>query len=49
MTDGDYYAMEVMAALHRADGGLVRIGFLHYTTTEEIDRLLAALHELAHH
>jgi cysteine desulfurase family protein (TIGR01976 family) len=48
VTDGDYYAMEVMNSLHHADGGLVRIGFLHYTTTEEIDRLLGVLHDLAH-
>jgi len=48
VTDGDYYAMEVMSSLHHADGGLVRIGFLHYTTTEEVDRLLGVLHDLAH-
>ncbi len=47
VTDGDYYAMEVMSSLDRADGGLVRIGFLHYTADEEVDRLLGALHELA--
>jgi cysteine desulfurase family protein (TIGR01976 family) len=47
VTDGDYYAMEVISSLGRADGGLVRIGFLHYNTAEEVDRLLAALHELA--
>ena len=47
VTDGDYYAVEVMKTLDRSDGGLVRIGFLHYTTEDEIDRLLGALHELA--
>ncbi len=47
VTDGDYYAVEVMKSLDRADGGLVRIGFLHYTAEEEVDRLLEALHELA--
>lgn len=47
VTDGNYYAVEVMRALGRNDGGLVRIGFLHYTSEEEVDRLLAALHELA--
>jgi selenocysteine lyase/cysteine desulfurase len=36
-----------MKALGKADGGLVRIGFLHYTTNDEVDRLLAALHDLA--
>lgn len=47
VTDGNYYAVEVMKALGKADGGLVRIGFLHYTTNDEVDRLLAALHDLA--
>ncbi|MDJ0925120.1 MAG: cysteine desulfurase-like protein [Acidimicrobiia bacterium] len=47
VTDGDYYAVEVMQALDRSEGGLVRIGFLHYTTEDEVDRLLEALHELA--
>lgn len=46
VTDGDYYAVEVMKALGRTDGGLVRIGFLHYTSVDEVDRLLTALHEL---
>ena len=47
VTDGDYYAVEVMSSLDRADGGLVRVGFLHYTIDEEVDRLLTALHDLA--
>lgn len=47
VTDGDYYAVEVMRALDREDGGLVRIGFLHYTTKDEVDRLLEALHDVA--
>jgi cysteine desulfurase family protein (TIGR01976 family) len=42
--DGDYYALEPMRALGLADsGGAMRAGFLHYTTREEVDRLLAAL------
>jgi selenocysteine lyase/cysteine desulfurase len=49
VTDGNYYAVEVMSSLRRADGGLVRIGFLHYTTDDEVDRLLEALHYLAGH
>lgn len=47
VTDGDYYAVEVMKALGRADGGLARIGFLHYTTEDEVDRLLTALRQLS--
>jgi cysteine desulfurase family protein (TIGR01976 family) len=42
--DGDYYALEPMRALGLADsGGAVRAGFLHYTTDDEVDRLLEAL------
>jgi cysteine desulfurase family protein (TIGR01976 family) len=44
---GDYYAVEVMRRLGVADqGGLVRIGFAHYNTAEEVDRVVAALGEL---
>jgi cysteine desulfurase family protein (TIGR01976 family) len=41
--DGDYYALEPMRALGLSDGGAVRAGFLHYTSEEEVDRLLEAL------
>jgi cysteine desulfurase family protein (TIGR01976 family) len=45
---GDYYAVEVMRRLGVADqGGLVRIGFAHYNTAEEVERVLAALGDLA--
>jgi cysteine desulfurase family protein (TIGR01976 family) len=41
---GDYYAVEVMQRLGFAGtGGLVRIGFAHYNTAEEVDRVVAAL------
>jgi cysteine desulfurase family protein (TIGR01976 family) len=42
---GDYYAVEVMRRLGLADGAL-RLGIIHYNTAEEVDRLLAALHDL---
>jgi selenocysteine lyase/cysteine desulfurase len=46
--DGNYYALEPMRALGLDDsGGAVRAGFLHYTTEDEVDRLLDALGELA--
>ena len=45
--DGNYYALEPMRALGLGDGGAVRAGFLHYTTEDEVDRLLDALGELA--
>ena len=45
---GDYYAVEVMRRLGVADqGGLVRIGFVHYNTFEEVDLVVAALGALA--
>jgi cysteine desulfurase family protein (TIGR01976 family) len=43
---GDYYAVEVMARLGRSDHGLVRIGFVHYNTAAEVDRVLGALDAL---
>ena len=45
--DGNYYALEPMRALRLEDGGAVRAGFLHYTTEDEVDRLLKALADLA--
>ena len=45
--DGNYYALEPMRALGLDDsGGAVRAGFLHYTTEDEVDRLLEALTDL---
>ena len=44
--DGDYYAVEAMAALGLLPDGAVRAGFVHYNTFEEVDRLLAALTEI---
>jgi cysteine desulfurase family protein (TIGR01976 family) len=42
--DGHYYAIAVMERLGLLDqGGLVRIGFVHYNTIEEVDRLIDAL------
>lgn len=41
---GHYYALEVMRRLGKLDdGGLLRVGFLHYNTTDEVDRLLEVL------
>jgi len=45
---GHYYAIAVMERLGLLDkGGLVRIGFVHYNTVEEVDRVLSALRTLA--
>jgi cysteine desulfurase family protein (TIGR01976 family) len=46
--DGHYYAIEVFDRLGLLDsGGAVRIGFCHYHTLSEVDRVLGALEELA--
>ena len=46
--DGHYYAMELFERLGLLDsGGAVRIGFCHYHTVDEVDRVLEALAALA--
>ena len=41
---GHNYALEVMRRLGKLEsGGLVRVGFMHYNTEREVDRLLAVL------
>jgi cysteine desulfurase family protein (TIGR01976 family) len=46
--DGDYYAREIMTRLGLfGSGGAVRVGFCHYHTPAEVDRVLEALAE--HH
>jgi cysteine desulfurase family protein (TIGR01976 family) len=45
--DGDYYAREIMTRLGLLEtGGAVRIGFCHYHTADEVDRVLEALADL---
>ena len=42
--DGNYYALEIMERLGLEDsGGAVRVGFCHYNTREEVDRVLEEL------
>ncbi|MCL4867623.1 MAG: cysteine desulfurase-like protein [Anaerolineae bacterium] len=46
--DGHYYAIAVMERLGVLEqGGLLRIGFVHYNTMDEVDRVLTALYTLA--
>jgi cysteine desulfurase family protein (TIGR01976 family) len=46
--DGNYYALNLTERLGvEAVGGLLRIGLVHYNTLEEVDRLLAALQDIA--
>ncbi|MDF1664788.1 MAG: cysteine desulfurase-like protein [Planctomycetota bacterium] len=45
---GHYYAMTVMEDLELDEsGGLVRIGFVHYNSPGELDRIIAALAAIA--
>lgn len=44
--DGNFYAMNLSERLGvEPHGGVLRIGLVHYNTAEEVDRLLAVLHE----
>ena len=43
---GNYYAVEVMERLGLPDGA-VRVGFVHYNTAGEVDRLLVELEQIA--
>jgi cysteine desulfurase family protein (TIGR01976 family) len=46
--DGNYYALEAIRALGlESTGGALRAGYLHYTTTDEVDRFLDRLEALA--
>jgi cysteine desulfurase family protein (TIGR01976 family) len=46
LSHGDFYAMTVIERLGQAPHGVVRAGCACYTTSREVDRLLAAVHEL---
>lgn len=43
---GDYYAVEAMRHLGRSEQGMVRVGAVHYNTSEEIDTFLNAIEAL---
>jgi len=46
--DGNYYAINLTEHLGvEKSGGFLRIGLVHYNTLEEVDRLVAALREIA--
>jgi cysteine desulfurase family protein (TIGR01976 family) len=45
--DGNYYALNLTEHLDvEKAGGFLRIGLVHYNTTDEVDRLLAVLQEI---
>lgn len=43
---GNYYALEFTETMNLEPDGMVRIGLLHYNTSEEVNRLLAELEAL---
>jgi selenocysteine lyase/cysteine desulfurase len=46
--DGNFYALNLSERLGvEQHGGMLRIGLVHYNTAEEVERLLAALRDLA--
>jgi cysteine desulfurase family protein (TIGR01976 family) len=46
--DGNFYALNLTERLGvESQGGLLRIGLVHYNTLEEVERLLSALREFA--
>lgn len=46
--DGNFYALNLSERLGvEQKGGVLRVGLVHYNTSEEVDRLLAALREFA--
>lgn len=45
--DGNYYALELMERLGLEPDGALRLGLAHYNTTEEIDRCVQVLNEVA--
>src|SRR5947199_6203549 len=47
LSHGDFYAMTVVERLGQAPQGLVRAGCACYTTSEEVDRLLAGVRGLS--
>jgi len=45
--DGNYYALNLTEQLDvEKSGGFLRIGLVHYNTSEEVDRLLVALRQI---
>jgi selenocysteine lyase/cysteine desulfurase len=46
--DGNYYALNLSERLGvESQGGMLRVGLVHYNTVEEVERLLTALREFA--
>lgn len=49
MWDGNFYALALLERLGREDqGGIVRVGAVHYNTTDEVGKLVQALQRITH-
>jgi selenocysteine lyase/cysteine desulfurase len=48
-SNGDFYAATVIERIGMAPDGVVRAGCACYTTQDEVDRLVAAVAEIAKH
>ncbi|HQR43146.1 MAG TPA: aminotransferase class V-fold PLP-dependent enzyme, partial [Gemmatales bacterium] len=44
---GNFYALPLTEALGLEPEGMLRIGFLHYNTLDEVERVVSALAQLA--
>jgi cysteine desulfurase family protein (TIGR01976 family) len=47
VSNGDFYALTVVRRLGHGDDGLVRLGCAAYTSDDEVERVIAAITELA--
>ena len=47
VSNGDFYAMTVIERIGQAADGVVRVGCSCYTTTDEVDRVIAGVREIA--
>jgi selenocysteine lyase/cysteine desulfurase len=49
LSNGDFYALTVIERLGQASEGIVRAGCACYTTSEEVERLIEGVREIARH
>ena len=47
VSNGDFYATTVVRRLGQSEHGVVRAGCACYTTADEVERLIAGVHEIA--
>jgi len=47
VSNGDFYAVTIIALLGQAKDGVVRVGCSCYTSPDEVERLIAGVQELS--